>query len=114
MPKTLCAIHLQTYLRTDRRTHLVMESASLLKKLSKILSYRGYARFYKELDLDLRRYRIWLRIRVTGLGNTPMAAMVDLMVSWIGPRWSSSNSNRAIGPIRDTIKSTIAATEIGE
>ena len=41
-----------------------------------------------------------------------MAAMVDLMVSQIGPKWSTSNSNGAIGPIRITIKSTVEAVEI--
>ena len=32
------------------------------------------------------------------------------MLSRIGPKWSTSSRNGAIGPIRDIIKSTIAAT----
>ena len=34
------------------------------------------------------------------------------MSSRIGPKWSKSNSDDAIGPIRDTIESTVVATEI--
>mgnify|MGYP001252374549 CR=1 FL=1 len=34
------------------------------------------------------------------------------MVSRIGPKWSTSNGNDAIGSIRDTSKSTLAATGI--
>ena len=41
----------------------------------------------------------------------PVAATVDLMVSRTGPRWSNSNSNGRIGPMLDTIKSTVAATD---
>ena len=29
----------------------------------------------------------------------PGAATVDLMVPWIGPKWSANNSDGAIGPI---------------
>ena len=38
-----------------------------------------------------------------------MAATVDLMVSRLGPTQSTSNYNGTIGPIRDTITSTVAA-----
>ena len=41
-----------------------------------------------------------------------MAVTVDLRMSRIGPKWATSNSNGAIGPIRDTIKSTVVATGI--
>ena len=41
----------------------------------------------------------------------PLAAKVDLLVSRIGPEGSTSNSN---GPIRDTMKTTVAATGIKE
>ena len=38
---------------------------------------------------------------------------VDLMVSRVGPKWSTSNSNScAILQIRDTINTTVAATGI--
>ena len=40
-----------------------------------------------------------------------MAAKVDLMVSRIGTKWTTSNGAE-IGPIRDTIKSTVAVTGI--
>ena len=36
--------------------------------------------------------------------STPVAAIVELMFSWIGPKWSTSNSNDRIGLIRDTYK----------
>ena len=36
--------------------------------------------------------------------SLPVAATVDLIVSRFCPKWSTSNSNGAIGPIRDTIK----------
>ena len=38
-----------------------------------------------------------------------VAAMVDLMVSQIGPKLSTSNNNGAIGPICDTKKTTVEA-----
>ena len=41
-----------------------------------------------------------------------MANTVVLMVSRVGPKWFASNSNGVIGPISDTIKTTVAATEI--
>ena len=41
-----------------------------------------------------------------------MIAAVDLMVSRIGPKWSTSSGNVAIRPIRDIIKLTIAAIGI--
>ena len=41
-----------------------------------------------------------------------MAATVDLIVSRIGPKLFSSNSNIKIEPICDTKYSTVAATEI--
>ena len=40
---------------------------------------------------------------------SPVAVTVDLMVSGIGPNWSTSNSGN--GPIRDTRTPTIAGTE---
>ena len=45
--------------------------------------------------------------------SIPLAvATMDLIVSRIGPKYSTNNSNSAIGPIRDTIKSTVAANGI--
>ena len=40
----------------------------------------------------------------------PVATTVEVTASRIGPKWSTSNSNSAIGPICDTIKSIKAAT----
>ena len=40
-----------------------------------------------------------------------VTATVDLMVARIGP-WSTSNSNDVVKTIRDTNKSTVAATVI--
>ena len=42
--------------------------------------------------------------------SSPVAATVDLILSWIGPKLFTSNSNGNVGPIRDIIKSTVAAT----
>ena len=42
----------------------------------------------------------------------PLAATVYLMAPRIGPKGSTSNSNGTIGPIRDTIKSNLAAIGI--
>ena len=42
----------------------------------------------------------------------PVAETVDLMMAQIGAKWSFSNSNGAIGPMRDTIKLTVAAIGI--
>ena len=39
-----------------------------------------------------------------------MEATIDLISSRTGPKWFTSNINGAIGPICDTIKSTVAAT----
>ena len=36
--------------------------------------------------------------------------VVDFMLSRIGPKWPTSLSNGAIGPVRDTIKSSVATT----
>ena len=44
--------------------------------------------------------------------SIPLAATIDFVVSRSGQKWSNSNNNSAIGPICDTIKSTIAATGI--
>ena len=38
--------------------------------------------------------------------------MVDLMVTQNGPKYSTSSSHGAIGPIRKTIKLTVSATGI--
>mgnify|MGYP001481234791 CR=1 FL=1 len=46
--------------------------------------------------------------------TSSVAAMVDLMVSRIGPKWSNSNSNDAIGPIHDNKRFTEVATGIGK
>ena len=43
---------------------------------------------------------------------SPVAARIDLMVSRIGPKWFTSNSNGVVGPIRDTIKSNVIAAGI--
>ena len=39
-----------------------------------------------------------------------MESTIDLISSRTGPKWFTSNINGAIGPICDTIKSTVAAT----
>ena len=41
-----------------------------------------------------------------------MVAIVDFMVTWIGPKLSIINSNGVIRPIRDNITSTVAATGV--
>ena len=41
-----------------------------------------------------------------------MAATDDIAMSRIGPKWSISKSNLEIGPILDTVKSTVGATGI--
>ena len=41
--------------------------------------------------------------------SIPLAPTVGVMVSKVGPKWSTSNSKGAIGSIRGTIKSTVAA-----
>ena len=41
-----------------------------------------------------------------------LAASLDLIVSRIGPNWSTSYSNGTIGPISDTLKSIAAGTGI--
>ena len=42
----------------------------------------------------------------------PVDARVDFIVDRVGPKCSVSDSNGAIGPLRDTIKFTVAATWI--
>ena len=44
--------------------------------------------------------------------SVTMAATVIFMVSRIGPKWYTSICDGAIGQIRDTIKSTVAAKGI--
>ena len=44
--------------------------------------------------------------------SVTMAATLIFMVSRIGPKWYTSICNGAIGPIRDTIKSTMSAKAI--
>ena len=41
-----------------------------------------------------------------------VAATIYLEVSRIGSKWPTCNSNGVIGPIRDTLTSTVAATGI--
>ena len=43
---------------------------------------------------------------------SPVAVTVDLMVSRSVPKWSTSNSNGTIGPVCDTMKSTVTVTWI--
>ena len=45
-------------------------------------------------------------LKVFYILSIPVAAKVDLMVSRIGPKWSTSINYFTIGPIRDTIKSS--------
>ena len=40
----------------------------------------------------------------------PVAATAESMVSWIGPKWFTINSDREFGPIGDIIKSIVATT----
>ena len=45
---------------------------------------------------------------------TPVAAKVDFINARIVLKWSTSKSNRAVGPIRNTMKSSVASTGIGK
>ena len=44
--------------------------------------------------------------------SIPVAAMVNIKASKIGPKWFTRNSNGVIEPIHNTIKSSVMATEI--
>ena len=67
-------------------------------------------RFYIGGPRNHLQYEV--RFTFTFYFTIPVATTVIFMVSRVGPKWSTSNSNGAIGPICDTKKLTVVVTWI--